>query len=156
LLSLSNQKLITKWDFYEQLKPVLSLQIPNSDKLCLEVFIEHLLETKKIDEAIILCSFLPFESNREKIYSNVLELAVLLGKEKEVSQMFDHNYMAHLIPEINGTIPPAVTKKEEFVKALYTQAVPGKARVLLRQVLNKIENEKDFFIKEFEEISERY
>jgi hypothetical protein len=156
LLSLSNQKMISKRDFYEQVKPVLLLQMPDTDKLCLEVFVVYLLEIKKIDDAIILCSFLPFESNTEKIYSDVLELAVSLGKEKEASEMFDHNYMTHLLPEINGTVPPAIAKKEEFVKELYARAAPGKSRVLLRQVLNKIDHEKDFFIKEFEEISERY
>lgn len=155
LLALLNEKLISKHELYDQIKPVITLQVIDSEKKCIEVFIEKLLENQKIDDAIVLCSFLPFKNEMMMIFFKVLSSAIAANEEEHALEMFNHSYQTHLLPEINGETPSYLVEKEEFVLGLFTLASPGKMKSFLRFILDQINHDKEFYIKEFEEISER-
>lgn len=155
LLALLNEKLISKHELYDQIKPVITLNVIDSEKKCIEVFIEKLLENQKIDDSIVLCSFLPFKNETKMIFFKVLSSAVAANEEEHALEIFNHSFQAHVLPEINGETPSYLVEKEEFVLGLFALASPGKQKSFLRTVLDQINNEKEFYIKEFEEILER-
>jgi hypothetical protein len=134
-----------------QLKSIASLKGPDSEKLCLEECIDRLLKSDRVEDALIVCSALPFQSETQETILQVLNAAIAAGKEQEVRRMFVE-YIRYGVLTIECTgYSPQLMQKKQFITSLCDHAPHGSLKMMLRDIKKEIEAEIQETMKEIED-----
>lgn len=151
MLTLLKEKITYKEFVCYQLKSIASLKEPDSERLCLEECIDRLLEYDRVEEALIVCSALPFQSETQGTVLHVLSAAIAAGKDQEVRDMFaEYIHSGVCTIDLTGYSPQLIQKKE-FIAGLYELAPHGPLKAMLRDIMKEIEAEIQETMKETED-----
>ncbi|MDD4255007.1 MAG: hypothetical protein PHP59_06465 [Methanofollis sp.] len=151
MFTLLKEKTTYKESVCYQLKSIASLKEPDSEKLCLEECIYHLLKNDRVEDALIVCSALSFQSETQETILWVLSAAIAAGKEQEVRRIFVE-YIRYGVLTIDCTgYSPQLMQKKQFITSLCDHTPHGPLKMMLRDIKKEIEAEIQEVMKEIED-----
>lgn len=121
----------------QQLKSIVTLKSSDSERLCLEECIKQFLQSNDVESALIVCYALPFKSETQDTILDVLSTANNAGKKQEIIDLFD-KYIQNVTVTMDGKSPELIEKKQ-FIAGLFENSPRGSLRILLKDILTKIE-----------------
>ncbi|MBU7028783.1 MAG: hypothetical protein HXS48_17750 [Theionarchaea archaeon] len=120
--------------------------------LYFEEYIDKQLQSGRIRDAIIISRFLPFNENTIDLFIKVIEKAATPEELKEVEELLDHGMdsdMAWISKP--GEPSPELVEKKDLYKRIHERMKPGKTRMFIEKLIERIDMQIDIKLKHDEE-----